>query len=84
MDVGTMSVEKQDELMKKGLCFRCKKFRHLSRDCSNKKKPTTSTLPKILTWSETPKKMGAKELYQHMVEKEKEEFFDEFEKGEGF
>ena len=88
MDVDALSVEKQAEMMKKGLCFNCGKPGHLSRDCEEKKKkPTTSTSPPTYT---PPKKMTPKELYTHigsfttqMSEDEKEQFYQEAEK-EGF
>ena len=43
MDVDTMSIEEQNELMKKGACFRCKKTGHLSKDCLTKNKTTGTT-----------------------------------------
>ena len=77
--------------MKKGLCFRCKKGGHLSRDCPEKKGKTT--VPQPTTSAPTPaapKKMTAKELTAHirsltalLNEEEKMEFYDEAEK-EGF
>ena len=89
----TMTDEERTELMKKGLCFRCRKAGHLSRDCLEKKgkamvpqsTPTASTPTPA-----TPKKMTAKELTAHIQsltallnDEEKTEFYDEAEK-EGF
>ena len=84
-----MMDEERTELMKKGLCFRCKKARHLSWDCPEKKgKPMTPpTLVAPSTLTTTPKKMMAKELTAHirsltalLNDKEKTEFYDEAEK----
>ena len=87
----TMTDEERTELMRKGLCFRCKKGGHLSRDCLEKKGRTTT--PQSMTPTPapaTPKKMTAKELTAHirsltalLNEEEKTEFYDEAEK-EGF
>ena len=64
----TLMDEEKTELMKKGLCFRCKKARHLSRDCPKKKgKNATSSTPATpSTSTATPKKMTAKELTAHI------------------
>jgi hypothetical protein len=87
MDVDALSIERRDEMMKKGLCFKCEKPGHLSKDCPDNKKPSTSRSPPAYT---PPKKMTPKELYTHirsitglMDENEKEEFYQEAEK-EGF
>ena len=89
----TMTDEERTELMKKGLCFRCRKVGHLSRDCPEKK--GKATVPQLTAAtptpaSTTPKKMMAKELTAHirsltalMNDEEKTEFYDEAEK-EGF
>ena len=87
----TMTDEERTELMRKGLCFRCKKGGHLSRDCPERKGKTTT--PQSTTPAPTPatsKKMTAKELTAHICsltalfsEEEKTEFYDEAEK-EGF
>ena len=37
MDVDSMSTNECSQLMKKGACFNCKKIRHLSKDCPDKK-----------------------------------------------
>ena len=88
----TMTDEGKTKLMKKGLCFWCKKAGYLSWDCPKKKgKPTTpSTLMAPSTSTAAPKKMTAKELTAHirsltalLNSKEKTEFYDEAEK-EGF
>ena len=39
-DPNTMSTEERNELIKKRACFRCKKPKHLSKDCSTKNKTT--------------------------------------------
>ena len=89
----TMTEEEKKELMRKGLCFRCKKEGHLSRDCLKKKgkaaTPQSTTTAPAPTPA-TPKKMTAKELTAHirslttlLNEEEKTEFYDEAEK-EGF
>ena len=87
MDVDVLSVDKREEMMKKGLCFGCGKPGHLNKDCPDKRKTTTSQPP--LSYS-PPKKMAPKELYTHirsitvmMSEDEREQFYQEAEK-EGF
>ena len=89
----TMTEEEKKELMRKGLCFWCKKEGHLSRDCPEKKGGSTipwSTTTAPTPTPATPKKMTAKELMAHirslmalLNEEEKTEFYDEAEK-EGF
>ena len=79
----TLMDEEKTKLMKKGLCFWCKKARHPSRDCPQKKGKTAtlSTLATSSTSTAAPKKMTAKELTAHIQsltallnDKEKTEF----------
>ena len=44
----TMMDEERTDLMKKGLCFRCKKGGHLSRDCPEKKEKVVLARGKML------------------------------------
>jgi zinc knuckle protein len=95
MDVDTISktinaktAEEHEKFMKQGLCFRCKKPGHISKDCPTKAgiTPSSSSQPPPYV----PKKMNAKELTAHirsltalLNQEEKEEFLDVAEQ-EGF
>ena len=97
MDVDTihtalnaMTMEERDKFMKEGLCFRCKKPGHISRDCPDKGKNNTSSTPTPKPSTFVPRKMTAKELTAHIraltafyTSEEREEFLTEAEK-EGF
>ena len=95
MDVDSITTEQREEMMKKGLCFRCGKPGHRSRDHKEGEASTNTTKPPTYnsTWKvpdSNPKKMNGKELFAHvraltalMEEKEKEMFYEEAEK-EGF
>ena len=88
-----MTDEERAELMKKGLCFQCRKGGHLSRDCPEKKGKATTSQPTATVPTLTPaipKKMTAKELTAHirsltalLNDDEKTEFYDKAER-EGF
>ena len=89
----TMTDKEKTELMKKGLCFWCRKGGHLSQDCPEKKGKAMTLQPTATTPAPTPtapKKMTAKELTAHIQsfmallnDNEKMEFYDEAE-WEGF
>jgi hypothetical protein len=75
MDVDAMTMEERDEMMKAGLCFRCKKPGHVSQNCPNRNKAPPPP---------PPKKMKGKELHAHvralmaqMEEEDVEEFLEE-------
>ena len=80
MDVDSMTTEQWADAMKKGLCFRCGKHRHLSRDCPEKKDKK-----KDKKKEETKKKWTSKDLQTHvralfntMEEEEKKKFKEDF------
>ena len=62
-----MTDEERAELMKKGLCFKCKKQGHLSRDCPEGKGNTTAAVTPNTTTpaptSATPKKNDGQRTY---------------------
>jgi len=81
MDVDAMSVERREEMMKKGLCFGCGEAGHLNRDCPKKtnrrpppptNRPPTQPPTYASTWtpaastSAAPKKMAPKELNKYI------------------
>ena len=70
MDINASSTNEQNQLMKEGKCFGCKKIGHISKNCPDKK-----------VKKEEPKKYKGKELHTHirglfkdMTADEKEEF----------
>jgi len=85
MDVDAMSTQERDDIMRKGLCFFCKKPGHISKFCPDKNQGRSSPPP-----SQAPKKWKGKELHAHikalvaqMESDDVNEFFDESSK-EGF
>ena len=95
MDIDALSMDKQTDMMKKGLCFNCNKAGHISKFCPEKHRASTSTFtptspPSYAPSPTTLKKMNLRELVAHIRSvtaqigpEEKEEFLDEAEK-EGF
>jgi hypothetical protein len=79
MDIDRMTVDKRTHLMKEGKCFRCKLFRHLSRDCPTKGQNTTPTTmtPK---WTGKSAASHIRALIASMSEEEKKALEEEGEK----
>jgi hypothetical protein len=96
MDVDVLTTEQREEHMKKGLCFKCHKSGHRSRECTEPgRTPPVKTppaySPRPTTSSSVPnKKMTPKEIYAqirslttNMNDDEKEEL-DKLAEEEGF
>ncbi|KAJ8473511.1 hypothetical protein ONZ51_g7815 [Trametes cubensis] len=48
LDINKLSIKERQELQDKGLCFRCRKLGHISRDCPSKpKKPSKPVSRKV-------------------------------------
>jgi hypothetical protein len=88
MDVDAMSIDKRNDLMKKGLCFGCEKPGHLSRDCPEKQpnyrnddRPYTPKNDKnpFRKANNELKKLGYKDIHAHIRAlsiEDKERLFD--------
>jgi hypothetical protein len=84
MDIDHMSIEEWMHLMKEGKCFRCKLFRHLSRDCPNKGQNTMTTTT-TLKWMGKSMASHIRTLIASMSEEEKKILEEEGKKhGLGF
>ena len=71
MDVDALSMDKRNDMMKKGLCFNCNKAGHISKFCPEKRRASTSTFtptspPSYAPSPTTLKKMNLKELVAHI------------------
>ena len=76
MDVDSMSTNEHSQLMKKGVCFNCKKIRHLSKDCPDKKTRNFSQQKK--TSKDTYVQIWA--MIAQLPKEEKKNMMDEMEK----
>lgn len=76
MDVDSLTTKEQSEIIRKGLCFKCREPGHLARDCKKKKSPNTSNSKPADTTSKhfTPEEIHA--MLMDMNDKEKEEYFE--------
>jgi hypothetical protein len=87
MDVDALTLEKRNEMMKKGQCFGCGEQGHISRDCPKKKKASTSqTHSQAPPSYSPPKKIPPKELGAHIRamtaqynDDERDEFYNDAE-----
>ena len=71
MDIDALNMDKQMDMMRKGLCFNCNKAGHISKICPEKRRATasTSTPTSPLSYAPSPamsRKMNPKELVAHI------------------
>ena len=78
MDVDSMTVEQRAEAMKKGLCFRCGKHGHLSKDCPDKKKKDEPKKEEKKKWTSKELQTHVCALFDTMDEEEKKKFEEDF------
>lgn len=78
MDVDRLSTDEQKEYMKKGLCFKCGKPGHISKDCPTKAKPQQQP---IKSGKDAAARIRA--LIKELPEDERESAYADLEK-EGF
>jgi hypothetical protein len=72
MDMDALTLEQHSELMRKGLCFRCKKPGHISKDCPTKNNYQSYNHGKNSEAPVQKTKMNARELYTHIQSLTKE------------
>ena len=87
MDVDAMTTQEREDIMRKGLCFLCKKPGHISRFCPDKPRgraltPAPTPQP-VKTWKGKELHAHIKALVAQMESDDVDEFFKESEK-EGF
>ena len=73
-----MTVEQRAEAMKKGLCFRCGKHGHLSKDCPDKKKKEEPKKEEKKKWTSKELQTHVRALFETMDEEEKKKFEEDF------
>ena len=78
MDVDSMTVEQWAEAMKKGLCFRCGKHGHLSKDCPDKKKKEEPKKEEKKKWTSKELQTHVRALFDTMDKEEKKKFEEDF------
>ena len=78
MDVDSMTVEQRAEAMKKGLCFRCGKNGHLSKDCPDKKKKEEPKKDEKKKWTSKELQTHVCALFDTMDKDEKKKFEEDF------
>ena len=92
MDADALTIKQQNEMMRKGLCFRCKKPGHISKNCpSNQNNYQSYNCGKN---NEAPAKnrINARELYMHirtltkdnLDEEQKQELYGMMDENQGF
>jgi hypothetical protein len=85
MDIDHMTVNERTHLMKKGKCFRCKLFGHLSQDCPNKGQTNTTLITLTPKWTGKSTASHIRALIASMNDEEKKILEEEGEKnGLGF
>ena len=74
MDVDAMMTEERTEAMKKGLCFGCRKHRHLNQDCPNKK----GKKEEKKKWTSKELQTHVRALFETMDDEENKKFEEDF------
>jgi len=92
MDVDALTFEERSELLRKGLCFRCREPGHISKDCPHKNKVQRHYHGKNSEAPAQKKRMDARELYTHiqsltkenLSEDQKTELYTMMDENQGF
>jgi len=80
MDVDAMTIEEQNDLMKKGACFFCKQPGHIATNCPKKKKKNLGYYKTYEQKDDPPKKPKEKNFKAYiraLTEEEKTQFAEE-------
>ena len=78
MDVDSMTVKQRAEAMKKGLCFRCGKHGHLSKNCPDKTKKDKLKKEEKKKWTSKDLQMHVRAPFETMDKEEKKKFEEDF------